>query len=269
MQHPDGLRHVVTVGRPAAHALRTGTHGVVASVHHHAATLRLDSGPVIAVLREPRLLHPWSLAAPLEPASLTVGEAVTGTADMLRVGPASVSLNGARVVALELAARPLALPRALGAGLVARARVALSSLPAALAEAAEDVARGGSPTRLASLVGLGEGLTPSADDLIVGVLAGLDLVCRAAPAAAAARRDLVRSLPADLEARTTRISAQALTAAADGMYAAPLLTLAEALGQQAADDAVEALVTELVSVGHRSGSDVLTGLVTALERALT
>jgi hypothetical protein len=127
----------------------------------------------------------------------------------------------------------------------------------------------GHTRELASLVGLGAGLTPSGDDVLVGALAALDLISQCSPDARTLRQALVDALPVRLETCTTRLSAQMLRAAADGLYAEPVLALLDALARDGADPApVERAAEALSRLGHCSGRDTLLGFASALSRAI-
>jgi Protein of unknown function (DUF2877) len=111
------------------------------------------------------------------------------------------------------------------------------------------------------LVGRGRGLTPSGDDALCGAM----LVLRAvgSPALGPVREHVVASLQG-----TTSLSASFL-AAAGGGYAVPAAArLASAL---AAGDApaAQALLAEALAIGHTSGSDLVAGMLGALDATAT
>lgn len=102
-------------------------------------------------------------------------------------------------------------------------------------------------------VGLGQGLTPSGDDMLLGVLAALhryhptciSLLCQAIH---------------PLLHRTNEISASYLDLAMKGYVATPVLDVLHHLGQN-----WEAPKQVLLSVGHSSGSDILYGILTTVK----
>lgn len=108
--------------------------------------------------------------------------------------------------------------------------------------------------RALPLVGLGGGLTPAGDDLLVGLLAGMLLgrhdVLRA---------ELVTQLRANVRDRTTTLSAVMLEMASVNRYPRPIAALLTALaeGRVAQVKPLAALVAQL---GHSSGRAVLCGL---------
>lgn len=112
------------------------------------------------------------------------------------------------------------------------------------------------------LVGVGRGLTPSGDDALCGVLLTLGAVDAPAPRRAlGSLRDAVReALPS-----TTSLSAALLVAAGAG-YAVPdvarLVSLVAAGGAPLFDR--DRLVDRVLSIGHSSGRDLLSGVSGAL-----
>ncbi|QDB78285.1 DUF2877 domain-containing protein [Georgenia sp. 311] len=107
---------------------------------------------------------------------------------------------------------------------------------------------------LTALVGAGPGSTPAGDDVVVGVLAGLDR-SGAALAAAAVRR----ALP-DLLDRTTALSRHELAAAIEGHVAERVHTLVAALADPAL---VPGTVRAARAWGASSGLDLASGVAAA------
>jgi hypothetical protein len=116
----------------------------------------------------------------------------------------------------------------------------------------------------ARLVGLGEGLTPSGDDLVGGVLFGLAMLGDAGVQVPACSP---RALMAVLEAsrpHTNRISFALLGDHAAGHACEPAHRLVLALLGKRAPDASQGAAADLIRVGHSTGWDLLTGVWTAL-----
>jgi hypothetical protein len=107
-----------------------------------------------------------------------------------------------------------------------------------------------------ALVGLGEGLTPSGDDFLVGLLAVLHLTgflpCRADSAVQARFCECIRL-------GTSQLSGEFLRCAFAGHFAEPLVRLMRALGAPPAD-AWPAHAATLATVGHSSGVDAMVGI---------
>jgi hypothetical protein len=258
-------------GPLAADALASDRRGRVVSVHARAVNLLFGEGPLVALLPADAPLHPWALSVALDPVAfawLAEGDAATSSADVLEVGPLRIELEDVPVADLRLTRRPEALPRRRVRALARLARPAAAEDPfqEVLDSTLEKFQAGGKAGELAAIVGVGGGLTPSGDDLIVGVLAGLDAAHWLSREAPALRQDVVVALGGCV-ARTTRLSAQMLAAAAARLYAEPVLGVLEALCDgDAAPSVLEQTVDSLLAVGHRSGTDTLCGIVAALGR---
>lgn len=104
------------------------------------------------------------------------------------------------------------------------------------------------------LLGRGQGLTPSGDDALAGILLVHHAVGRAAPLAAAVRSRL---------ATTTAVSAALLDAAADG-YAAPAVVALVEAALAGADATVTRTLPAVLAIGHTSGADLVAGIDGAL-----
>jgi hypothetical protein len=128
-------------------------------------------------------------------------------------------------------------------------------------ERAEELARGAHTGELAACVaatvGAGMGTTPAGDDVICGVLAGLDLL-----GFAGAHRRLGAAV-APLLPRTTRSSRHLLAAAAAGRYTEGLIGLAAALVSPSAF-AIRTALAVLGRWGASSGLDQATGFAAAI-----
>lgn len=115
-----------------------------------------------------------------------------------------------------------------------------------------------------SLAGFGDGLTPSGDDFLTGLMWGArtmqptDASWQALPGLALLAQTLLFC-----RSRTTDASAQMLTFAAEGRFVEPIARLADAfpLVSNAAFEAAAA-------IGHSSGLDALSGVLFGLEAAL-
>lgn len=107
---------------------------------------------------------------------------------------------------------------------------------------------------LCRLTGLGPGLTPSGDDFLCGVLAGLILTRKELHPFTTA---LIRTIKANLE-NTNDISAAFLTCAADGLFSLPVIRLAGLPDS--------GLISSLFrEIGHSSGLDTLCGVLYATD----
>jgi len=111
-------------------------------------------------------------------------------------------------------------------------------------------------TLVKALVGLGEGLTPSGDDFLVGLLAVLHvtgfLPCSAASPVHAQFCQCIRL-------GTSQLSGEFLRCAFEGHFAEPLVMLVRALCALETD-AWPAHAATLATVGHSSGVDAMVGI---------
>lgn len=107
---------------------------------------------------------------------------------------------------------------------------------------------------LGSLVGLGQGLTPSGDDFLVGLLAAFH---RALPL----RQEMLASLSQTLRGALTQtndISSAFLAHAIKGEFSSGIVAL---LNAQDPDDAeIDRMVSTIAGYGHSSGIDTLCGI---------
>lgn len=110
---------------------------------------------------------------------------------------------------------------------------------------------------LSSLIGLGIGLTPSGDDFLCGVLAGLILRnCTSHPFSLALQQQLTTRLP-----DTNDISQAFLNCALQGQYSEAVCSLCHAAEEAQLSAAFSA-------IGHSSGMDTLCGILYALTLSL-
>lgn len=116
---------------------------------------------------------------------------------------------------------------------------------------------------LTALIGLGSGLTPSGDDLLVGFLAGLWCTLRNDQKRLAFLAQLSESIIA-LSLRTNDISRNYLIHAARGKVASRLKDLTESLSRGEETEMLLQTAEAAMQVGHTSGMDAVTGLLAGL-----
>lgn len=115
---------------------------------------------------------------------------------------------------------------------------------------------------LSTLVGLGPGLTPSGDDFIVGLLAGLSI-----GAATQSRRAFLHALCAGVSgmaAHTTPVSRQHLLDASELAFSERLSDVCLAVVRGLPPAVLLARAAAQLAVGASSGGDAMAGLVFAL-----
>ncbi len=114
-----------------------------------------------------------------------------------------------------------------------------------------------------ALIGLGSGLTPSSDDLLVGFLAGLWAATRGESAREQFVTDLGQTV-IQFSPGTNDISRAYLYHAAQGQVSSRLADLAGAICQGQGVDRLLGLAEAAMGAGHTSGMDAVTGLLLGL-----
>ncbi|MBQ4046050.1 MAG: DUF2877 domain-containing protein [Lachnospiraceae bacterium] len=111
--------------------------------------------------------------------------------------------------------------------------------------------------QLASLIGMGIGLTPSGDDFLCGILAGLRLLVKnKQDQRSRLQDDLQRRIPGRL-CRTNEISRAFLLCALEGQFSEPVINLTGRTN-------TKSINTMFNAIGHSSGRDTLCGIWYAL-----
>lgn len=116
---------------------------------------------------------------------------------------------------------------------------------------------------LNSLIGLGPGLTPTGDDLLVGYMAGLWCTIRGR----SERVQFITSLGetiSRLSQNTNDISRTYLTHAVRGQVSSRLANLAEAISRGANPEQLLEIAEAAMKIGHTSGMETVTGLLVGL-----
>ena len=110
------------------------------------------------------------------------------------------------------------------------------------------------------MIGLGPGVTPSGDDILIGFLAGLwSMAGQNQP-----QLSFIRSFGNEIikiSKQTSEVSRTYLYHAAQGQFSSSLSTLA---GAVTTGSGVEHATQEAMRVGHSSGMDSVTGLLVGL-----
>jgi hypothetical protein len=114
-----------------------------------------------------------------------------------------------------------------------------------------------------SLIGLGTGLTPSGDDILVGYMAGLWCAVEGSNEHNQFIYGLGKTI-IDLSRNTNDISRAYLYHAAQGQVSSRLADLAEAICKGGNPEHLQETAEAAMNVGHTSGMDVVTGLLIGL-----
>jgi len=111
-----------------------------------------------------------------------------------------------------------------------------------------------------SLAGLGPGLTPTGDDVLVALVAASRRLADGGLLNMASADRLAAAVGAIPEGRTTPVAHYLLSGAARGFFPQPLAALVGALGDPAVDgERLAGLVARLTAIGAHSGADWLAG----------
>lgn len=114
-----------------------------------------------------------------------------------------------------------------------------------------------------SLIGLGPGLTPSGDDLLVGYMAGLWCTIRGSSERAQFTSRFGETI-SRLSENTNDISRTYLYHAAQGQVSSRLANLAGAIGRGANSEHLFDVAEAAMRIGHTSGMETVTGLLVGL-----
>lgn len=113
---------------------------------------------------------------------------------------------------------------------------------------------------LVDLLGLGPGLTPSGDDVVMGLMAALVWQAKSGVLPTGRVEALAEAVCLAASKRTNRISARLLRHASDGVLHAPAMAVGTAL-VAGNHDAVRQTTPRLLAVGSTSGADLAVGLL--------
>jgi hypothetical protein len=189
---------------------------------------------------------PWDCMLPAVPADL----------DRLRVNLAALRERVGDRVRLGAPATHR-LPLVIQAASVLRERAA--GLCEALCEGDLDSAR----QHARALLGLGAGLTPAGDDVLVGLFAVLHLPAHPCPD----WKGICAPVLADVEKRTGTISAAALRAAETGRVRESIIALLREL-MTGSPQGLAAALDRVLAIGSTSGADIVAGVRAGFEAVL-
>ncbi len=113
---------------------------------------------------------------------------------------------------------------------------------------------------LLSIIGLGNGLTPSADDALVGIMAFQHFLENSNIAPESSLPNLICKLAKN---RTTAVSQKYLNCAAQKRFALPLINVVKSLFDKNTTQFDFPSLAKLLAAGHTSGKDTLRGITKA------
>jgi hypothetical protein len=114
------------------------------------------------------------------------------------------------------------------------------------------------------LIGLGAGLTPSGDDILVGLLAGFE-ISKTYDKNLEKILSTLRSLVLCHCGKTNQISCKYLSYAAHGYFSTYIIDLLTTISNEDSLTSMKNAANKVVMIGHTSGMDTLIGIATALE----
>lgn len=118
------------------------------------------------------------------------------------------------------------------------------------------------------LIGLGAGLTPSGDDILVGLLAGFE-ICKTSRSNQDKHLSvLCRSVLCHC-GKTNQISRKYLGYAARGYFSTHIINLLTTISKKDSLASMKNAANKVVKIGHTSGTDTLMGIAAALEILLS
>ncbi len=261
-------------------------NGIVHSVFARALNLSLDDGRLLSIIASEYGNAPNAVRVAAPPAfafdrRVRPGDRAGCRAGVLRIDSANVEVRLDGVprwharpdgVAVDLGA-----PEVRAAWAMARRRIArhpanpggrdapvrrLATLH--LAVRRRDTAATREAVR--SLAGVGPGLTPTGDDMLVGFLAGLRAVARPGSSCDRIRRDMDNAVR-DAAEHTNPVSAEYLRLAAVGAFSEPLAALAAAIARGAAAGLVAQATERALAIGASSGCDGVRAMLAAMRAA--
>lgn len=260
MTAPELIR-VLRVGRHVARRLGSGPAAAarVHSVFERAANLRWHDGRLVALHGPGPLLAPFALALERLPraGALAVGADARREGTRLFLGDVVLDWRDAEAATTSVGAAGR-VDGAAGAVLLGAAPAARGRMPGARARRllADGIRRAEARAFIAGargLIGLGEGLTPSGDDVLVGALAALHRFRRQF----LARRPSIRTaLAAAVRDGTTDVGREFILHALDGAFSEVVTAVLTARSGAAARSAAR----RLLDTGATSGADTLAGI---------
>lgn len=119
-----------------------------------------------------------------------------------------------------------------------------------------------------NLMGLGPGLTPAGDDMLVGALAALTLAAPANPAATSLLESLRGCVSTQATERTSSVAAVFMIHACAGLFAENVLNVLLALQEPRSGSDLHDAAQQLLAFGATSGADTLRGIMCVLTSPL-
>ena len=271
MNEKSSFIRATRIGGHAYRCLTTRPHTgrVVSSFSGGINLLFEDAEAFVPVQIRDVPLHPWAIEIPGEPLLFGEGTPVRSEEGKLSLGGTRIALSTAQV-------EELSLPRFSAQGVT----IARRNFPilARFVEKAKKMHQPdpfqpeidsiltrwretGDPAILLNLIGLGAGSTPSGDDIIVGILAGLCIFEHVNDRTRETLSRLRTGISANVSGSTSLPSAQMLLATCDRSFAEPILKLVAGITSPNIQENNLLKKADCVfQLGHHSGLAMLLGL---------
>lgn len=282
-------------GQLAATALSEAHSGEIVSVFCSAVNLLLDSDRLIALLVPNGPIHPWAIDGVWWSRNIRIEMPVQIDSGILSIDRFKLRTDDIPIIDLHLKKKSsgVAVESIRRLGDVVGVFEFENVFGSALSNCLEQCRNTGNVTSIASVLGVGTGLTPSGDDILVGLLAALDLTSEEShgyrniltetsagtlissnepeteSSSSRLRKNLVSELPSSLRSHTTILSAQMVEAAINGSYPEPLVTLANVLVDSNGEEELICAANAVARLGHESGRAMLSGFFLGLETVVT
>ena len=244
--------------------------GRVVSTFSGGINILFDNGEAFVPVQTTSVpLHPWAIEMSGEPLRFAEGTPASVKSGVLSVEDTRIVLSNARTEDLRLpqsSATDVATARQnfpIIAKFVNEVRKTHPPDPFqeqidAIVDRWHDT---GDSRILLDLIGLGAGSTPSGDDVLVGIIAGMYLLDRVDARVEETLIQVCTSIEETARALTPLPSAQMLLAACDRSFPEPVFALLKGFASSSiSEEAILEKAEGVAQVGHYSGLAMLTGL---------
>jgi len=267
--------HTTRIGGHAYRYLTTRPcTGRVVSSFSGGINLLFEGGEAFVPVQKASVpLHPWAIEIPGEPLRFAEGTPVSVKSGMLSVEDTRIVISKARIEELRLphfSATNVAIARRNFPIIVKFVDEARKTHPPDPFQKEIDavIARchdTGDPGPLLDLIGLGAGSTPSGDDVLVGILAGMSLFEVVDDQVKEPLAQLRTGIRETARALTSLPSAQMLLASCDWSFPEPILALLVGFTSRSISGS-ELLerAKNVAQLGHHSGVAIISGLTSVV-----
>lgn len=280
MNEKLSLIRATRIGGQAYRYLTTQSRkGRVVSIFSGGINLLFEDGEAFVPVQTMSVpLHPWAIGITGEAFLPAEGTPVSAEEGDLLVGDTRIVLSAARIEELSLprlSAEEAAVARhnfPVLERFVEKARKEYSSDP--FQPQIDAILRhwheSGNADILLDLIGLGAGSTPSGDDVLVGILAGLSILEKVSRKEMQQLVRLRSGIQARVKGCTPLPSAQMLLAACEQSFGKPILEFIEEITlSTTSEDGLLEKIRSVYQLGHHSGYSILLGLLVSLRNRIT